>query len=384
MINKFSINDAENIKNIEKTTNHDVKAVEYYFKDFLDKKGLSEFTEFVHFGLTSQDINTCSLMLSIKKYLHNDFKCLYTNLTYVLIKKIQNWNTVVIMSRTHGQPASPTTMGKEYKVFLYRLNNQYNNNIKIYTKFGGAVGNFNAHYLAYPDIDWEKFANEYINKMGMLRSKYTTQIENYDSLANILDNLKRINTILIDLCQDTWLYISYNYFNLKINKNEVGSSTMPHKINPIDFENAEGNLYLANCIIELMSRKLPISRLQRDLSDSTITRNIGTIFGYITIAFKSIITGLNKLEVNTKVINQDLENNWVIVSEGIQHLLRKKGLEGYEILKELTRNNKALNKTNLINELIEYLDQEELEQITNLVPENCRKSYIILKYDIVL
>jgi len=377
----FSIEDAQKIKDIEKITNHDVKAVEYFLKnkmkewDFFLKSQMKEsyltkFSEFVHFALTSQDINTSAIMLPLKECLEEEITPILCSLNKQLNKKIEEWYNIPILCRTHGQPAVPSTMGKEYKVFLYRLEQQMKEKIKLFTKFGGATGNFNAHHYAYPNIDWNQFADEYIEELGLVRSKYTTQIENYDSLSNCLDNLKRINTILLDLCQDTWLYISFDYFKLKINENETGSSTMPHKVNPIDFENAEGNLQIANTLIEFFSRKLPVSRLQRDLTDSTITRNLGTCIAHSLIAYKSILKGMGKLEINKTKINEDLENNWIVITEGIQSVLRTKGINGYEMMKKISRVSGKVTKNDLKNALGKVLPSDEVDELMKLTPFN--------------
>ena len=370
LVKNFSIEDAQKIKDIEKITNHDVKAVEYFFKDKMKEWDLTEFSEFVHFALTSQDINTSAIMLPIQECFKEEICPLLRELNQLLNKRIEEWYNIPILCRTHGQPAVPSTMGKEYKVFLYRLEQQTKEKIKLFTKFGGAVGNFNAHHYAYPNIDWIKFADEYIEELGLVRSKYTTQIENYDSLSKVLDNLKRVNTILLDMCQDTWLYISFDYFKLKINKNETGSSTMPHKVNPIDFENAEGNLQIANTLIEFFSRKLPISRLQRDLTDSTITRNLGTCIAHSLIAYKSILKGMGKLEINKTKINEDLENNWIVITEGIQSVLRTKGINGYEMMKKLSRVSGKVTKNDLKIALGKVLPSDEVDELMKLTPFN--------------
>ena len=368
LVKNFSIEDAQKIKDIEKITNHDVKAVEYFFKDKMKEWDLTEFSEFVHFALTSQDINSSAIMLPIQECLKEEICPLLRELNQLLNKRIKEWYNIPILCRTHGQPAVPSTMGKEFKVFLYRLEQQTKEEIKLFTKFGGAVGNFNAHHYAYPNIDWIKFADEYIEELGLVRSKYTTQIENYDSLSQALDNLKRVNTILLDMCQDTWLYISFDYFKLKINENETGSSTMPHKVNPIDFENAEGNLLMANTLIEFFSRKLPISRLQRDLTDSTITRNLGTCVAHSMIAYKSILKGMGKLEINKEKISKDLENNWIVITEGIQSVLRTKGINGYEIMKKLTRVSGKVTKNDLKIALGKVLPADEVDELMKLTP----------------
>jgi adenylosuccinate lyase len=307
-------------------------------------------------------------MLPIQECLKEEICPLLRELNQLLNKRIKEWYDIPILCRTHGQPAVPSTMGKEYKVFLYRLEQQTKEKIQLFTKFGGAVGNFNAHNYAYPDIDWVQFADEYISEIGLVRSKYTTQIENYDSLSQALDNLKRVNTILLDMCQDTWLYISFDYFKLKINENETGSSTMPHKVNPIDFENAEGNLLMANTLIEFFSRKLPISRLQRDLTDSTITRNLGTCVAHSMIAYKSILKGMGKLEINKEKISKDLENNWIVITEGIQSVLRTKGINGYEVMKKLARVQGKVTKDDLKEQLNELLPSDEVDELMKLTP----------------
>ena len=370
LVKNFSIEDAQKIKDIEKITNHDVKAVEYFFKDKMKEWDLTEFSEFVHFALTSQDINTSAIMLPLQECFKEELLPILYSLNQLLNKRIEEWYNIPILCRTHGQPAVPSTMGKEFKVFLYRLEQQTKEEIKLFTKFGGAVGNFNAHHYAYPNIDWIKFADEYIEELGLVRSKYTTQIENYDSLSKVLDNLKRVNTILLDLCQDTWLYISFDYFKLKINENETGSSVMPFKINPIDFENAEGNLLIANTLIEFFSRKLPVSRLQRDLTDSTITRNLGTCIAHSLIAYKSILKGMGKLEINKTKINEDLENNWIVITEGIQSVLRTKGINGYEMMKKISRVSGKVTKNDLKNALGKVLPSDEVDELMKLTPFN--------------
>jgi adenylosuccinate lyase len=347
----FSENDAKKIKKIENKTNHDVKAVEYYIKENFNELDILKFNEFVHFGLTSQDINNTAIPLSLKEAITNIYLPDLNKIIKTLKRLVDKFTNVTILSRTHGQPASPTTMGKELNVFNQRLIIQRESLKKIpnSAKFSGATGNFNAHKVAYPDIDWKKFAKNFVTKkLGLNYSFPTTQIEHYDSFASLCDNIKRINTILIDLNQDIWLYISLDYFKQKINSDEVGSSAMPHKVNPIDFENAEGNLGIANSILNFFSSKLPISRLQRDLSDSTVLRNIGVPIGHTIIAFNSIFNGLNKLVINEEKIKYDLEKNWVIVSEAIQTILRREGYNNpYETLKDLTRNYKIINKKNL-------------------------------------
>jgi len=344
----FSLDDAQRIKDIEKITNHDVKAVEYFLKEKFDAAGLSPYKEFIHFGLTSQDINNTSIPLLLKKAMQQHYFPLVDTLVDTIVNLAEEWKDIPMLAHTHGQPASPTRLGKELMVFVERLHKQIGMLyiIPYAAKFGGATGNFNAHYAAYPQIKWDEFANAFVNHILELeRSQTTTQIEHYDYLAALFDNIKRINTILIDLCRDIWTYISMNYFKQKINENEVGSSAMPHKVNPIDFENAEGNLMLANALLEFLSAKLPISRLQRDLTDSTVLRNIGNPIAHSLIAYKSILKGLNKLMVNRTAIENDLNNNWMVIAEGIQTILRREGVEGaYEELKKLTRTNKIITK----------------------------------------
>jgi len=340
----FTIEDCIRIKEIENDIKHDVKAVEYFMREKFTKLKIPH-ANFIHFGLTSQDINNTAISLSIKDYLNDIFKKNIMTLLTKLADKINDWKPIICMSRTHGQSAVPTSLGKEINVFHYRLKEQLErlNEIKIYSKFGGAVGNFNAHYCAYPDIDWNRFANNLLYAMGLKRSECTTQIDNYDNLGMIFDNVKRICTILIDFVRDIWHYISIDYLIQNFNLNEVGSSTMPHKINPINFENAEGNLMMCVTICEFLSRKLPISRLQRDLTDSTVLRNIGVVFGHWTIAYKNICDGLLKIYPNKKVIEKDLLDNPIVLTEAYQTILRKHGYEdAYEQMKELGRNNTKL------------------------------------------
>jgi len=368
----FSIDDAIEIKNIEKSTNHDVKAVEYFIKQKFDKLGIPEYKEFIHFGLTSQDINNTAIPLSIKGFINEVYLVKIEELLNAIEAKCNDYEKITIISRTHGQPASPTKLGKEFKVFWTRINEQLSTLKKIpnSAKFSGAVGNFNAHKVAYPKIKWKNFGKDFVeNKLGLNYSYPTTQIEHYDSFASLSDNCRRINNILLDMCLDIWTYISYDYFNQKIVANEVGSSAMPHKVNPIDFENAEGNLGLANSIFMYFSNKLTKSRLQRDLSDSTVLRNIGVPFGHTLISFESILKGLNKIIVNEERINYDIENNWIVVSEAIQTILRREGFENpYELLKELTRNNNKIDKKSIHN-FIDNLNirdslKNELKDIT--------------------
>jgi adenylosuccinate lyase len=343
----FSEKDAESIKEIEKITNHDVKAVEYFIKKEFDKLGLEKYKEFIHFGLTSQDINNTSIPYTFKLAIDESYLPAIFELVELLKKYASDWEKLPMLAHTHGQPASPTRLGKEIQVFVERLENQLNllKQIPYSAKFGGATGNFNAHHIAYPNIDWKKFGNHFVNDiLGLSRSQYTTQIEHYDNFAAHCDALKRINTILIDLDRDIWTYISMNYFKQKIKAGEVGSSAMPHKVNPIDFENSEGNLGIANALFEHLAAKLPVSRLQRDLTDSTVLRNIGVPVAHSLIAIKSTIRGLNKLLLNEPVIASHLEANWAVVAEAIQTILRREGYPNpYEALKELTRTNAEIN-----------------------------------------
>ena len=347
---KFSKKDAEDVKEIERETNHDVKAVEYFIKNKFKELDLDKYLEYIHFGLTSQDINNTAIPLSIKDALNTIYVPELTELINLIDKKNYEYSEIPMLARTHGQAASPTRLGKEFEVFKIRLSEQlkFLNSIPIAAKFGGATGNFNAHKVAFPKVDWKKFAGSLVNDLGLYHSFPTTQIEHYDHLASLFDCMKRINTILIDFNRDMWSYISMDYFKQKINKNEVGSSAMPHKVNPIDFENSEGNLGIANSIFEHLSAKLPISRLQRDLTDSTVLRNIGVPFGHTSIAFKSTVKGINKLIVNIEKIDSDLNNNWAVIAEAIQTILRREGYPNpYETLKELTRKNSEINKTTI-------------------------------------
>ena len=368
--NNFTFKDCLQIKEIENKTKHDIKALEYFIKNKFIELKIVKYSSFIHFGLTSQDINTSSVMLSIKDSLTNVIIPQINKIKLHLTDLSSQWINIPMLSKTHGQPATPTTVGKELYVFIYRLENELENlkNIKYYTKFGGAVGNFNAHLVSYPSINWINFADEFINNIGLIRHKYTTQISNYDEISYILDNLKRINTIILDLNQDIWFYISNGYFKQKIIENEIGSSTMPHKVNPINFENSEGNLTICNALLECLSRKLPVSRLQRDLTDSTILRNLGSIFGYAIIGYTSIINGLNKITIDEILITKDLEENYIVISEAIQTILRKNGIDNaYELLKDLTRNNGVIDKesmNNFINNLeVSYSLKEELKSI---------------------
>lgn len=362
IVQDFSEQDALNIKEIEKTTNHDVKAVEYFIKDKFDALGLEKYKEFIHFGLTSQDINNTSIPLQLKHAMEEQFLPYFEETKSQLESLAEGWKSIPMLAKTHGQPASPTTLGKELAVFSQRLEVQINQlkAIPFSAKFGGATGNMNAHHVAYPEIDWVQFANNFVNKdLGLHRSYPTTQIEHYDNIAAFFDALKRINTILIDLSRDIWQYISMGYFKQKIVKGEIGSSAMPHKVNPIDFENAEGNFGIANAICEHLSGKLPISRLQRDLTDSTVLRNIGVPIGHSFIALKSLMKGLSKIELNEEALHQDLDNNWAVVSEAIQTILRREAYpEPYEALKALTRTNEKITEQS-IKAFIETLDVNE-------------------------
>lgn len=348
VLDGFSIDDAQQIKQIESVTNHDVKAVEYFLKEQLDKAGISHLKEWVHFGLTSQDINNTSIPLSWKHCMEHEYLPSLINLQNNLYQLAIQWKDVPMLARTHGQPASPTRLGKELMVFVERLNHQVElfASIPYAAKFGGATGNFNAHHIAFPKKNWVVLGNDFVeNTLGLQRMQFTTQIEHYDSLAAHFDALKRINNILIDLCRDIWTYISMDYFKQKTKKGEVGSSAMPHKVNPIDFENAEGNLGMSNALLEHLSAKLPISRLQRDLTDSTVLRNIGSPVAHIAIAFKSIEKGLGKLVLNEAKLKEDLENNWAVVAEAIQTILRRENYPNpYEALKDLTRGNHKIDK----------------------------------------
>ncbi|MBN2520080.1 MAG: adenylosuccinate lyase [Bacteroidales bacterium] len=368
----FTIKDAERVKEIEKITNHDVKSVEYFIKEKFDTLGLAKYREFVHFALTSQDITNTAIPCSLRDAMNMVYHPLIDKILDKLNSLIIDWAEIPMLAHTHGQPASPTKLGKEIKVFQERIVKQLDllKAIPCSAKFGGATGNFNAHCVAYPEINWIEFADKLVNEtFGLDRSKTTTQIEHYDNLGAIFDNLKRINTILIDLCRDIWTYISLEYFKQKIKKGEVGSSTMPHKVNPIDFENAEGNLGLANAIFEHLSAKLPVSRLQRDLTDSTVLRNIGVPIAHTVISIKSILKGLDKLIINKEKIDKDLEKNWIVITEGLQTLLRREGFENpYEIIKDLTRTNKCIDKK-VFDEFIDKLNvseklKKELKQIT--------------------
>ena len=369
---KFSLEDANQIKEIEQTTNHDVKAVEYFIKGKFEALNIATYQEFVHFGLTSQDINNTAIPLLLKEAISEIFYPLFDELVAKLKGLSKKWADVPMLAFTHGQPASPTRLGKEIDVFIYRLGKQYDNLLEIphSAKFGGATGNFNAHNVSYPDIDWFAFADNFVEDiLELSRSKLTTQIENYDNFAALCDNFRRINTIFLDFTKDVWAYVSLGYFKQKINPKEVGSSAMPHKVNPIDFENAEGNLGIANALFTHFAEKLPISRLQRDLTDSTVLRNVGVPFSHTIIALKSLTKGLNKLEMNQERINEDLQNNWAVVAEGIQSILRREGYpQPYEALKALTRKNDKIT-AEVIRTFVDELEvsdeiKAELKQIT--------------------
>ena len=370
----FSPEDALRIKTIEKKTNHDVKAVEYFIKEIFDKLHLENFKEFIHFGLTSQDINNTAVPLSIKDALDNVYFPCLNHLLEILKQYASDWKDMPMLAKTHGQPASPTRLGKEIQVFISRLEQQIRllKEIPLSAKFGGATGNYNAHHVAYPAIDWKSFGDNFVKKLGLVREEYTTQISNYDNLSALFDGLKRINTVLIDLSQDFWLYISMEYFKQKIKAEEVGSSAMPHKVNPVDFENAEGNLGIANALLEHLSAKLPVSRLQRDLSDSTVLRNTGIPFAHSMIAFQSIQKGLGKLLLNEPAIQKDLDNSWAVVTEGIQTVLRREGYpEPYETLKALTRTNANITEKSIkdfINTL--KINNEIIKQLNAITPQS--------------
>jgi adenylosuccinate lyase len=371
----FTAGDATAIKDIEKVTNHDVKAVEYFIKEKFDALGLSKFKEFIHFGLTSQDINNTAIPLSIKEAMNEVYVPEYLALVEKIEGLSKDWANIPMLARTHGQPASPTRLGKEIEVFVVRLKEQFNllNDIPSAAKFGGATGNFNAHKVAYPNIDWKAFGSQFVQeKLGLQHSFPTTQIEHYDHMAALFDGLKRINTIIIDLDRDIWTYVSMDYFKQKIKAGEVGSSAMPHKVNPIDFENSEGNLGIANAIFEHLSAKLPISRLQRDLTDSTVLRNVGVPFGHTIIAFKSTVKGLGKLLLNEAKFAQDLENNWAVVAEAIQTILRRESYPNpYEALKGLTRTNDAITQKSISN-FIDTLEVSEAikSELKAITPSN--------------
>lgn len=371
---QFSEADAREVKEIEKVTNHDVKAVEYYLKNRFESMKLGYLKEFIHFGLTSQDINNTAIPLSLKDFIQKEYFPLLDDLVRGLHLCSKEWKDIPMLARTHGQPASPTRLGKEIGVFSARIEKQIVllKLIPYSAKFGGATGNFNAHHVAYPEVDWNRFADDFCNHLGLSRSFPTTQIEHYDNLAAMFDALKRINTILIDFSRDMWQYISMNYFRQRINEGEVGSSAMPHKVNPIDFENAEGNLGYANAIFEHLSSKLPVSRLQRDLTDSTVLRNIGVPLAHTVIAIKSLVKGMEKVELSQDAIDADLEENWAVIAEAIQTVLRKEGYPNpYEALKALTRKNEKITKTTIAQFIDTLSVKEEVKKkLKELTPFN--------------
>lgn len=372
----FSVTDAQRVKDIESVTNHDVKAVEYFIKEKLDQLGgFDSYKEFIHFGLTSQDINNTSVPLSIKEALHNVYLPLLEELIEQLNDYAEAWKSVAMLAKTHGQPASPTRLGKEVMVYVYRLEEQVRalKDTPITAKFGGATGNFNAHHVAYPQYDWREFGNQFVSeKLGLEREQYTTQISNYDWLAGLFDVMKRINNIIIDLDRDFWMYISMDYFKQKIKAGEVGSSAMPHKVNPIDYENSEGNLGIANAVLQFLAQKLPISRLQRDLTDSTVLRNVGVPMGHSLIAFQSTLKGLRKLILNEEKLHEDLENTWAVVAEAIQTILRREAYPNpYETLKQLTRTNQKMTEET-IHDFIQTLQvsDEVKKELMDITPWN--------------
>jgi len=372
----FSLDDASRVKEIEKVTNHDVKAVEYFIKEQFDRIGqLDQYKEFIHFGLTSQDINNTSVPLTIKDALHEVICPAIEELVGQLQAYAEEWRDVAMLAKTHGQPASPTRLGKEIMVFVYRLNEQLAQlkSCPITAKFGGATGNFNAHHVAYPDYDWREFANRFVGeKLGLQREQYTTQISNYDCIGGVFDALRRINTIIIDLDRDFWMYISMEYFKQKIKAGEVGSSAMPHKVNPIDFENSEGNLGISNALLQFLAAKLPVSRLQRDLTDSTVLRNVGVPFGHTMIAIESTLKGLRKLILNEQKLRADLDDNWAVVAEAIQTILRREAYPNpYEALKQLTRTNQKMTEQT-IHDFVLTLDVDDniKNQLLAITPHN--------------
>ena len=370
----FSLEDAKEVKEIEKTTNHDVKAVEYFLKRHFDALGLSKHKEFIHFGLTSQDINNTSVPMSLKDCHNEVLLPMLKEVTDILASKAEKWRQIPMLAHTHGQPASPTLLGKEMQVFVYRLQQQlsYFDTIPFSAKFGGATGNFNAHNIAFPQYDWVDFANRFCDSLGLKRSLYTTQIENYDNLAAYFDNLRRLNVILMDFCRDMWQYISMEYFKQKIKEGEVGSSAMPHKVNPIDFENSEGNLGIANAVLQFLAMKLPVSRLQRDLTDSTVLRNVGVPFGHGMIAMQSTLKGLRKLILHEEKIEEDLNNTWAVVAEAIQTILRREAYpHPYEALKALTRTNKKMSEET-IHEFVQTLNVSDAvkAELMAITPHN--------------
>ncbi len=374
ILESFSVEEAGKIKDIESVTNHDVKAVEYFIREKFKALGLEEFGEMIHFGLTSQDVNNTAIPLSLKDALDQVLLPELRAVTDQIKVLAKEWNKIPLLARTHGQPASPTVLGKEFYVFIHRLDAQLKEleSKSHWAKFGGAVGNLNAHHVTYPHVDWKAFAESFISSLGLRRIPFTTQIDTYDHMADIFHCLKRINTILIDMCRDIWTYISMNYFGQKVNEKEVGSSTMPHKVNPIDFENAEGNLGLANAVLGHLADKLPVSRLQRDLTDSTVLRNLGVPLGHMLIALKSIAKGLGKLKVNQHKIAADLESNWAVVAEAYQSILRREGVQApYELLKAFTRGKESLGKDEM-QTFIETLpvSEEIKKELRKITPQN--------------
>ena len=373
---QFTLADAQRVKDIEAVTNHDVKAVEYFIKECLDKMGgFEKYKEFIHFGLTSQDINNTSVPLSLKEAIEQVYVPLLEELIEQLHDYAEEWKGVAMLAKTHGQPASPTRLGKEIMVYVYRLEEQLRSlkEVPVTAKFGGATGNYNAHHVAYPQYDWREFGNRFVSeKLGLEREQYTTQISNYDWLAAIFDAMRRINTIIIDLDRDFWMYISMDYFKQKIKAGEVGSSAMPHKVNPIDYENSEGNLGMANAVLGFLAQKLPVSRLQRDLTDSTVLRNVGVPMGHSLIAFQSTLKGLRKLILNEDKLHEDLENTWAVVAEAIQTILRREAYPNpYETLKALTRTNKKMDEKT-IHDFIQTLEvsNEVKEELMAITPWN--------------
>ncbi len=370
----FSLADAQRIKDTEKVTNHDVKAVEYFLKEALEKLGLTQYVEFVHFGLTSQDINNTAIPMSLKHGWQEAVMPVLQEVLGIMKQQAKDWDSISMLARTHGQPASPTRLGKEWQVFVSRLEEQIRQLMLLQfpAKFGGATGNFNAHHVAYPTIDWVAFGNDFCASLGLQRSHPTTQIEHYDNLAALFDNYKRINTILLDFAKDVWQYVAMDYFKQKLKAGEVGSSAMPHKVNPIDFENAEGNLGIANALLIHLSEKLPISRLQRDLTDSTVLRNLGMPLGHMLIAYQSLIKGMGKLLLNEAKLAADLEQNWAVVAEAIQTILRREGYEKpYEALKELTRTHDAITQESIKSFIFGLnLSNEVKEELMQITPHN--------------
>ena len=374
IVSDFSLEDAESIKSIERTTNHDVKAVEYFIKEKFDQLELEEYKEWIHFALTSQDINNTATPWLLNDFLNNEYYPELGSIINRLKEVAEEYKGIPMLAKTHGQPASPTTLGKEIQVFIERLQDQLSllKALPVKAKFGGATGNYNAHKVSLGHINWPEFGDKFVSSMGLVRSSFTTQIAHYDHIAAILQNISRINTICVDLCRDMWTYISMEYFKQKVVANEVGSSAMPHKVNPIDFENAEGNFGMANSIFSFLAEKLPISRLQRDLTDSTVLRNLGVPFGHCTIAHKSLLKGLSKIQLNEAKLNEDLEANWAVVAEAIQNILRREGYpKPYEALKELTRGRHEIDKV-AIKEFIENLNvSEDIKvELRDITPQN--------------